>query len=269
MVPALDARRPVGKVGVRRMMLNLPSSFGKLPPLFSSRDGSFVPPTPPSDNNAVSGDAEGDEGGMKGGNPLTALGLWLSAGADKYNALLEKHPAMTKVITSGVIGGLGDIVSQKISGTDKSLDIRRLVMFTIAAAFYFAPVIGAWFSLLNSISVPGNAAAKAIAMIAVDQTFGAVSVIGTYFFFYELIDHIIPGGSACEEGVNPIINIIKKGSYSLRHTMPSILVANWKLWPFVNFLNFRYISPNYQLLVSNLMSFFWNVYLAGATAAKS
>ena len=202
-----------------------------------------MPPTPPKDNDGTDEDDERGDGGLEGGNQLASLGLWLSAGADKYNALLEKHPMTTKIVTSGVIGGLGDIVSQKISDKEGAIDIRRLVMFTVAAAFYFAPVIGAWFSLLNSLPVPGSAATKAVVMIAVDQTIGAVSVIGTYFFFYELIDHLIPGGSACEEGKNPIVSIISKGSRTVSSTLPGVLVANWKLWPFVNFLNFRFIPP--------------------------
>lgn len=263
-----EARRPAGKISVRRWSLNLPSSLPKLPPLFSSLDGSFVPPSPPSDGNGdeMAGEDDGDK--QKAANQLASLGLWLSGGIDKYNALLEKNPLVTKIATSGILGGLGDIVSQKISNKDAALDLRRLIMFTIAAAFYFAPVIGAWFSLLNSLSVPGSAGAKAVVMIAVDQTLGAVGVIGTYFFFYELIDHIIPGGSACEQGQNPIINIWNKGSNSFVNVLPAVLVANWNLWPVVNFLNFRYVAPNYQLLVSNLVSFFWNIYLAGATANK-
>jgi hypothetical protein len=210
---------------------------------------------------------EGDKG-MNGKSPLTALGLWLTGGLDKYNALLQKKPHTTKIITAAVIGGLGDIVSQRISDKDAALDWRRLVMFTIAAAFYFAPVIGAWFSFLNSINVPGSAGTKAVAMIMIDQTFGAVGVIGTYFFFYEVVDHLVPGGSACIEGMNPIKSIITKGTNSFKNTLPGVLVANWKVWPLINFLNFRYVTPSYQLLVSNLVSFFWNIYLAGVTASK-
>lgn len=262
-----EARRPAGKIGVRKWSLNMPATLPKLPPLFSSQDGSFVPPTPPSDDSdAMAGEDDSERQG--GANPLTALGIWLTGGIDKYNALLEKHPVATKLITSGVLGGLGDIVSQKLSGKDAAIDMRRLFMFTVAAAFYFAPVIGAWFSLLNSLTVPGGAGAKAVMMIAIDQTLGAVSVIGTYFFFYELLDHIVPGGSACAEGQNPIANVWNKGSNSFVNVLPGVLVANWKLWPVVNFLNFRYVAPNYQLLVSNLVSFFWNIYLAGATANK-
>ena len=141
-------------------------------------------------------------------------------------------------------------------------------MFTISATFYFAPVIGTWFAFLNRIPIPGGEGAKALGMILIDQTVGALSVIGTYFFFYEIIDHFLPGGNACLPDRSLLASVVSKGTHSLRHTLPNVLVANWKVWPVINFLNFRFVPPIYQLLVSNLASFFWNIYLAGATAKR-
>ena len=198
--------------------------------------------------------------------------MWLSGGLDKYNSMLEANPTTTRIVTSGVIGALGDLFSQHLESKGKkeakSVDFRRLLIFTISAGFYFAPVIGAWFSFLNTVPIPGGDGAKALGMLLIDQTVGACSVIGAYFFFYEFIDHLIPGGNACEPGANPIQSIFNKGANSLKHTLPGVLVANWKVWPPINFLNFRYVPPMYQLLVSNLASFLWNIYLAGATANR-
>ncbi len=34
------------------------------------------------------------------------------------------------------------------------------------------------------------------------------------------------------------------------------------VWPFVNFLGFRYIEPLYRVLFANSVSVFWNCYLS-------
>lgn len=260
-----------------RSSLSLPK-LPSLPPLFSNLgdDGSIRGPPggPPGDDKSAGedeGDEEGNEGAVTSATPLTAIAMWLQGGLDKYNSMLEANPMTTRIVTSGVIGALGDLFSQNLESKGKNkkdIDFRRLFIFTISAAFYFAPVIGAWFSFLNTLSFPGGEGSKALGMLLVDQTAGAVSVIGTYFFFYEIIDHLVPGGNACLAGVNPLSSILTKGSSAVRHTLPSVLVANWKVWPPLNFLNFRYVPPMYQLLVSNLASFFWNIYLAGATANR-
>lgn len=236
--------------------------------------GGGPPQVPPGEDNSL-GEDEGDdnegEGAVTAANPMTALAMWLSGGLSEYNKLLETNPTTTKIVTSGVIGALGDLFSQVLEGkykNEKSVDFRRLLIFTLSAALYFAPVIGAWFTFLNNVPIPGGDGAKALGMLLIDQTAGALSVIGTYFFFYELIDHLIPGGSACEPGMHPLASIVSRGTHSLKYTLPNVLVANWKVWPVVNFLNFRFVPPMYQLLVSNLASFFWNVYLAGATIKR-
>jgi len=73
-----------------------------------------------------------------------------------YNTNLEKHPYITKIISSGIVGGLGDILIQLIKngGSWQTLDLRRLAVFVSVAAFYIAPVINIWFNWLNSIPYP-------------------------------------------------------------------------------------------------------------------
>ncbi len=40
------------------------------------------------------------------------------------------------------------------------------------------------------------------------------------------------------------------------------LVANWQLWIPAMFLNFRYVPAKYQVLYSNFVGFWWNIFLS-------
>ena len=40
------------------------------------------------------------------------------------------------------------------------------------------------------------------------------------------------------------------------------MIANWKIWPMVNFLNFLIIPIHYQVLWNNFFSLFFNAYLS-------
>jgi hypothetical protein len=75
---------------------------------------------------------------------------------DFINTNLEKYPYVTKIISSGIVGCLGDILIQlvKNGGSWQALDMRRLIVFVAVAAFYIAPVVNIWFNWLNAIPYP-------------------------------------------------------------------------------------------------------------------
>ena len=66
-----------------------------------------------------------------------------------------------------MIGALGDLFSQHLESKGKkeakSVDFRRLLIFTISAGFYFAPVIGA-VQLPQHGAYSGGDGAKALGM---------------------------------------------------------------------------------------------------------
>jgi hypothetical protein len=265
-VNALKFRR---LIPLRVGHLNLP----KLPlsPLFGSGlnddGGNLVPPTPPSDTNTDGVEDADDEDNDSSGDvvmsPLSALGMGL---LDKYNNLLETHMMPTKIVTSGVINGLGDILCQLLDGAlkdGKEFDFRRLFIFSLVGGFYFGPMIHYWFEFLNNISpfLPANGAIKAGVQLILDQTVGAVAVIGTFFYFNEVLQHLIPPSTKAPE-LSLVGSIIKNGNYAFKNTLPETLLANWRYWPIVNFFNFRYVPIQYRLLVSNVASVMWSIVLS-------
>jgi hypothetical protein len=120
------------------------------------------------------------------------LVVFLTNTLNSYSELLEKHPYRTKVISSGIIGALGDILIQLWKIKQNSLykfDYRRLLVFSTVAGLYIAPVINVWFNWLNKFPIPKsfNNVGKALVMMVLDQTIGAVVVTTGFFYAFELV----------------------------------------------------------------------------------
>lgn len=41
-----------------------------------------------------------------------------------------------------------------------------------------------------------------------------------------------------------------------------VLLANYCYWPFVNFLNFKFVPLHFRMAVINLCAVFWNTFLS-------
>lgn len=111
-----------------------------------------------------------------------------------YNYQLEKRPAVTKILSSGVIGAVGDILSQLLvqRKTASLLDWRSVAVFATVCGLYFAPVLDVWFAFLGRVSFPKSWSdtGRAAAMTVVDQTVGAALVTSGFFFAFELVHSV-------------------------------------------------------------------------------
>jgi hypothetical protein len=56
---------------------------------------------------------------------------------------------------------------------------------------------------------------------------------------------------------------------TLKADLPSAIRANWALWVPAQFLNFRFVPAQYQVLFSNVVALAWNVYFSFATRPKT
>ena len=120
-------------------------------------------------------------------NKLTAFVKW-------YDLTINRYPLTTKMVTGGVIGGIGDVLVQNIESQEKSLDLRRLYIFTMVSIVYFAPFIHFWFGFLESIHFPSHRSAlyKATVMMLIDQIVGAIVLKSGFFYSFALVDQVTP-----------------------------------------------------------------------------
>lgn len=86
-------------------------------------------------------------------HPRTGYFKALVAG---YNTQLEKNPYLTKMITSSLVGGLGDVLVQMLGDVDsvKELNYRRTAVMMLVGGFYVAPLMHNWFNFLSKLPLP-------------------------------------------------------------------------------------------------------------------
>ena len=93
----------------------------------------------------------------------------------------------------------------------------------------------------------------AIGKVALDQlTFG---VFFTWLYFYAI--GVLEGQT------------LDKMNQTVREQLWPVLIMNWKVWPLVNLLNFKFVPTQLRVLVGNIVAIFWLVYLISATSNQA
>lgn len=182
------------------------------------------------------GGNSGGRGGDGGGSDWPLLSWYLS--------LLVKYPVMTKAVTSAVLTLVGDLICQLVIDQVPSLDLKRTSIFTLLGLVLVGPTLHFWYLYLSKlITKPG--ASGALLRLLLDQFLFAPTFIGVFLSTLVTLEgrpsHVIPK--------------LKQEWF------PSVL-ANWQLWIPFQFLNFRFVPQQFQVLAANFVSLIWNVILS-------
>ena len=106
-----------------------------------------------------------------------------------YGSMLGKYPLATKMVTSGVLGFLGDGICQQFEG--KEFSLKRCATFGAVGAFYIGPMLHMNYSYILPYLVPEVAGASA-GMLAVKKLmfdqfgFAPICTIGFFMFINTL-----------------------------------------------------------------------------------
>ena len=214
----------------------------------------------------------------------------------RYMELLEQKPLWTNSISSGIITGMGDLLSQWIEfqkkGGDTIFDVSRLASFSLAGAIFVGPYVYYWYEYLwklgRIMEQKFNSSQQVQSWVQniVDQTIGVVIFFPTYFYVYEIISAI------CSFRGEKILSIVyslftlffvkillksflssnQKSSLkvpnatiatgSLRQEILAVIIMQYKVWLVANWVNFTYVPEKLRVLVSNIVAVFWSAYLS-------
>jgi hypothetical protein len=184
-----------------------------------------------------------------------------------YLNLLEKKPILTKAVTSGILTFTADIVCQlyqpsksvretldeeKKTGFSaiqyqlQHLDYKRLGIFTSLGVFYIAPCLHFWYGFLMR-AVTGLTIRATATRVFFDQSCFAPTFLAGLFS----LGLILEGKS----------DQIKD---KLMNELPPTVMMNWTVWIPSMMIMFRFCPAHLQVLFSNSIGFFWNIYLTWA-----
>lgn len=164
-----------------------------------------------------------------------------------YTKMLVEKPYTTKCITSFITFGLGDVICQSLEmSNDKTKKFDSYRAFKQGS---FGVIMTPYLHLQFNVIIPKYFAHGKFALAKIllyDQTFNATVFI---FAFFTYIDYF--------SGVDL--------RTSLKNTLikfPETMIANWKLWPASQVINFTIIPPPYRVFFANITGLFWNTYLS-------
>ncbi|KAL9425158.1 hypothetical protein AB3S75_032150 [Citrus x aurantiifolia] len=161
-----------------------------------------------------------------------------------YLALLAKYPVATKAVTSALLTLIGDLICQFAIEQVPSLDLKRTFLFTLLGLVLVGPTLHFWYSHLNKM-VTMTGASGAFLRLLTDQFLFSPIFIGVFLSTLVTLE-----GRPSE--------VLPK----LQQEWFSSVVANWQLWIPFQFLNFRFVPPQFQVLAANVIALAWNVILS-------
>ncbi|KAG2300098.1 hypothetical protein Bca52824_036570 [Brassica carinata] len=184
------------------------------------------------------GDSSGGGGEDSGGNGNKWSFLsW-------YLALLSDYPVLTKSVTSALLTLIGDLICQLTINKTSSLDKKRTLTFTILGLGLVGPALHFWYLYLSK-AVTASGLSGAVLRLLLDQFVFAPVFVGVFL-------------SAVVTLEGKPSNVIPK----LKQEWTGAVLANWQLWIPFQFLNFRFVPQNFQVLASNVVALAWNVILS-------
>ncbi|KAK2145063.1 hypothetical protein LSH36_705g01020 [Paralvinella palmiformis] len=150
-------------------------------------------------------------------------------------------------VGSRVLMCLGDGLAQVFvekKPLDK-FDVKRSGRFFLYGTVILGPTLRSWYTILDKI-VKGTGKSAALQKVALDQ-FGFAP--GFLAFFLSSMTLFSTGS------VTASIEKCKKD-------WKEVVVANWKIWPAAQTINFYFVPLNWRLIYVNVIAVFWNTYLA-------
>lgn len=208
-----------------------------------------------SDHFRISAVSDGGSGGTGG---YGGSGGWDNGGSSEgggngdeknwsllsYLGLLAKYPVAVKAVTSALLTLIGDLICQLAIDQVSSLDLKRMFLFTLLGLVLVGPTLHFWYLYLSKlVTLPG--ASGAFLRLVLDQFLFSPIFIGVFLSSLMTLEgrpsQVLP---------------------KLQQEWVSAVVVNWQLWIPFQFLNFRFVPQQFQVLAANFIALIWNVILS-------
>ncbi|THU72221.1 hypothetical protein C4D60_Mb04t09800 [Musa balbisiana] len=173
----------------------------------------------------------------------------------------DKHPVITKALTSARLTLIGDLICQLLIDQVSKLDLRRTFVFTFLGLSLVGPTLHFWYLYLSKLlTFPG--ASGALLQLLLDQIYIFLRLIFSPIFL-----GVFLSSAVALEGKPYQIN------HKLQQEWFPVVLANWQLWiPFqltssLFLKSFRCDKSlsrlsSCQVLVADIAALVWNVMLS-------
>ncbi|CAH1406401.1 unnamed protein product [Nezara viridula] len=162
-----------------------------------------------------------------------------------YKTLLTTHTYKVQAVQTGILLGMGDLISQSlIEPNETPIDYRRTLRFVVIGTV-IGPTIHKWYTIIDKVVGKQQDFKTVIKKTTLDQLAMAPAMLGAFLTSITLME----GG-----GIEDIRNRFKKDYFA-------ILTNNYKVWPAVQLITFR-LPVDFRVLFVQIVALGWNTYLA-------
>ena len=176
----------------------------------------------------------------------------LSSLGSAYGSLLQKHPILTKSVTSGFMFGCSDWLAQRLqasSTADVMTDWPRIQTIALVGLLFFGPAAHVWLDLMFHL-FPGTSIASTLAKSCLGQLVFGPSLVCIMF----------------------AASLLQQGSFSMtaysdkiRRDLPGVWISGLNFFPVANYVGYSMVPKDYMPLFQNCCSLIFNVYLSLVT----
>ncbi|KAL4507039.1 hypothetical protein ABPG72_001832 [Tetrahymena utriculariae] len=181
---------------------------------------------------------------------------------ESYNKYTEQNPAKSIILSTGFLFGAGDLLTQQIDRYyerkehegDSNYQVNpinkmRIAHMCLYGLTFMGPFSYVWYThALPKIAPITIEACKSqlFKKIAIDQVVGSGIQYSSFLVAMTLL-----GGQS-----------ISENSKKIKEDFVQCCISDVFVWPWVQFLNFRYVPIHMQALYVNFVSVFWNAYIS-------
>eukprot|EP01023_Acetabularia_acetabulum_P015994 TRINITY_DN17886_c0_g1_i2.p2 TRINITY_DN17886_c0_g1~~TRINITY_DN17886_c0_g1_i2.p2 ORF type:complete len:204 (-),score=17.62 TRINITY_DN17886_c0_g1_i2:667-1278(-) len=179
-------------------------------------------------------------------NAIALPGLPVNRMWNNYQKQLQKNPLLTKSVTSFVGFGLGDILAQSLTGSER-YDLARTVRMSVYGGVIMGPLAHNWFNFLDKVVLPKHPQSPLaiVGKMFLDQVVQAPFGLSIFYAYQETLQ-----GRA--EMAPTVIQ---------EKLLPTLLMT-WKFWPLAHLVNFSVIPLEQRILYVNVVSVFYTCLLS-------
>lgn len=174
--------------------------------------------------------------------PLKAEGLWKF-----YLSKLQSDPLLTKSITSGILSGLGDLLSQLIENgfSFNKCDPKKVLEFGQFGLMVSGPVFHFWYKFIDKVFSRFNLSGLQVILLKI---LAEQIILRPFFFSLLFLYTSIQRGTTAQLGKKIKNDLIPTCITSMKVSIPAAFIA------------FKFVPPEMRVLFGNIVALFWNIY---------
>ncbi|PXF48497.1 Protein Mpv17 [Gracilariopsis chorda] len=162
-----------------------------------------------------------------------------------YVRMLDKYPLVTKMLTSGVLVAISDLIAQLVEARGY-IWVQRTIAFSVAEIVFSAPLLHVLYELYERY-IPAVNLRNLLSQLVLD---GVVAMPVWLFVFLVLVSIL--------EGRWTLVEIWE----TLRTKYIPSLIVTLILTPVVQSVNFTVVPPKYRVLVVNIVDLVYTTILS-------